>query len=216
MGLKKHHPPSSSPSSSQRPVRRDPERNFKGFVAQLDDPNPAVRRWGARDLAAFPEAAPILCRHLAKETDPTVREAVFSSLLRIGTEEAVTGLLPFLRSEDAGLRNGAIEVLQQLPDQTARHIEALLQDQDSDVRIFAIDILQTLAHPDTLGWLEEVLNHEEHVNVLATAVDRLAELTLTPGIKEALARLKQRFANEPYLTFAIDAVLARASVEDSQ
>lgn len=188
-------------------------RSVEGLLEQLVDPDMAKRRWAALDLADYADSAPYLFDALVDESETNVREALFASLGRIGGPAVVIELLDLLRAEDAELRNGAIEVLQTKPSEVADHIIELLNDPDSDVRIFAIDILQMLAHPDTPIWLESVLRDEQHVNVVAAALDRLAEV----GTEDQLApikALKLRFAGEDYLQFAIDTAIRR--IEDCQ
>ncbi len=190
--------------TEQRRVGRD----FSGLVDELKSSDPRERRWAARDLATCPEAVSPLLDALTSEDEHPVREAIFDSLGQIGGEHVVTGLIGVLRSEDAALRNGAIEVLQAMPEAVALHIIELLNDQDSDVRIFAIDILQQLAHPRTPEWLLSVLKDETHVNVIATAVDRLAEVG-TPDMVADLEAIKRQFPDEPYLVFAVDTAVRR-------
>ncbi len=129
-------------------MERQYPRDRDGLIAQLGDADPGTRRWAARDLGRHPDAVPALAARLSVEAAPAVREAILDALLAIGSDEAVEELLVFLRSEDAALRNGAVAVLQQLPDPVSRHMQDLLADVDPDVRIMAIDILQTLPHPE--------------------------------------------------------------------
>ena len=207
MGLKKKTEPQDSNKAVLK-EKRQTGRDYAGLLTELDSRDPMKRRWAARDLAAWPEAVEALLAALPRENEHPVREAIFDSLSSIGGEDVVAGLIPLLRSEDAALRNGAIEVLQSMPADVAPHIIELLNDRDSDVRIFAIDILQQLAHPRTPEWLLSVLKDESHVNVVATAVDRLAEVG-TPDMLPDLQAIKQRFPDEPYLGFAVDMVIRR-------
>ena len=187
---------------------RDYARDPAGFLEQLHDPDPSRRRWAARDLGEFPEYARELATALETEEDPTVRQALFDSLARIGTDEVVELLLPFLRSEDAQLRNGAVEVLTELPDATAPRMEQLLRDSDPDVRIFALDILRVLPHPSSPRWIADILARDHHVNVIAVAVDRAADVG-SPEMVELLEEVGRRFADEPYIQFAIRTALER-------
>jgi len=184
------------------------KRDYEGLIEQLNSETLSERRWAIRDLSEYPEATGYLFDLLGKEPEVAEREALFDSLQHIGGEPVIDGLLDLLHSENAGLRNGAIEILQSKPDGVAEHIEELLNDLDSDMRIFAIDILQKLAHSKTPEWLISVVNKEQHINVLATAVDRLAEVGTLDMLPE-LERLKQRFIGEDYLCFAIDMAIAR-------
>jgi hypothetical protein len=72
--------------------RRRP-RDLAGLTLELGNPNPIPRRWAARDLALFVEAAPALIALLEREEDPTVREAVLLSLVEIGNAVAVQGMV---------------------------------------------------------------------------------------------------------------------------
>ncbi|WKB56098.1 HEAT repeat domain-containing protein [Eleftheria terrae] len=185
-------------------------RDAEGLLAQLQDADPVVRRWAARDLASCAQSAPDLCARLQVETDPTVRSVLFTSLACVGGDDTVAGLLPLLRSEDAALRNGAIEVLARLPDAVLPHLDALLHDADGDVRIFAVNLLGDLPHPDVPLWLERVLHEEAAVNVVAAALEVLAEIG-TPDSLGALVAARRRFADDPYIGFAAD--LAQSRIE---
>lgn len=183
-------------------------RDFAGLVAELSDANPAARRWAARDLAAYPEASAALVARIKDEGQSNVREALLTSLTWIGDEVAVAGLIDCLRSEEAALRNEAVEAMKELPEKVAPIMGTLLADANPDVRIFAVNILESLRHPTVETWLINVIEHEPHVNVCGTAVDLLGEVG-TPVAREALTHLKKRFAAEPYIQFAADLALKR-------
>ena len=116
--------------------------------------------------------------------------------------------MPLLGSEDANLRNGAIEALQQMPDEVAPHVEAMLADPDSDVRIFAVDVLSALPHPMVPEWLRRVVTLDPHVNVCAAALDALAEAG-QPEVIPALEELADRFSDVAFIQFAVDAAIRR-------
>ena len=189
-----------------------PEQSSTRLVEALSAPEASTRRLAARDLAQHPDCLESLLQHLTEESDYGVREAIFCSLQSIGNAEVVAGLIPLLRSDEADLRNAAIEVLQTQPEITGEHVENLLHDTDSDVRIFAIDILQLLAHPKAPVWLLQVLEQEEHINVLGAALDRLAELG-QPEMLPTLMQLKPRVENEPYLLFTLELVIQRLQAQ---
>ncbi len=178
------------------------------LLQTLQHDEASYRRQAARDLVAYPTASQALLAQLAQEQDTSVREVIFTSLTRIGNEDAVAGLITCLRSEDAMLRNEAIEAMKQLPQEMAPIMSQLLHDPDSDVRIFAVNVLESLCHPEVENWLIEVISHDSHVNVCATAVDLLGEVG-SPRAHDALQALKQRFVGEPYIQFAADIALKR-------
>jgi HEAT repeat protein len=184
------------------------ERDYAGLSNQLNDADPQVRRWAARDLLAYPEASAALLARLQCEMQISVREVILTSLTRIGGPIAVAGLVDWLRSEDAQMRNEAIEAMKALPDEVAPIMGDLLADEDSDVRIMAVNILESLRHPKVEEWLIDVIEHDAVVNVCGTAVDLLGEVGSMAAF-DALQRLKQRYAGEPYIQFATDLALKR-------
>jgi len=132
---------------------------------------------------------------------------ILTSLTVLGDDTVVAALVGWLRSEDVVLRNEAIEAFKQLPDKAAPVMSGLLADPDPDVRIFAVNILESLRHPDVEAWLIAVIERDAHVNVCATAVDLLGEVG-TAAAREPLRRLSARFA-EPYIQFATELALKR-------
>jgi len=187
---------------------RKRERSCASLEAQLGDGDPTSRRWAARDLVDCPDASLALVRQLRREVDASVREIILTTLTRRGDEEAVGGLIESLRSEDASLRNEAIEAMKLLPAKVAPIMGGLLLDADPDVRIFAVNVLESLRHEMVEAWLKEVIERDPHVNVCATAVDLLGEVG-TPYSREALENLKARFPDHPYIRFAADLALKR-------
>lgn len=183
-------------------------RDFRGLLAQLSDPRPVARRWAARDLQDYPEAALSLVERLKIEPEPSVREIILTSLNRLGNPAAIAGLIDCLRSDDAAVRNEVIDAMRQLPDEVAPMMQQLLSDADPDVRIFAVNILESLRHPLVEAWLIEVIEKEPHLNVCATALDLLVEVG-TEAAREPLLRIKCRFGTEPYIQFAADLALKR-------
>ena len=188
--------------------RRKIQRDFEGLITQLSSENSTERRWAARDLAEYKEASSYLIKQLMKEKDIASREIIISSLIAIGDEIAVEGLINCLKSDDAHLRNSAIEALKQIPEQVAPYIEKLLKSSEPDVRIFTINILESLRHPKVVKWLIDVIENDENVNVCATALDLLAEVGTEEAI-QAIKKVKERFKNEPYIQFASDIALRR-------
>ncbi|MEB0140154.1 MULTISPECIES: HEAT repeat domain-containing protein [unclassified Undibacterium] len=185
-------------------------RDYPGLLRQLDEHDPAVRRWAARDLLGYPQASASLLARLQVEADRSVREIIFTSLTRLGDAVAVAGMVECLRSDDAQMRNEAIEAMKELPDAVAPIMSSLLSDPDSDVRIMAVNVLESLCHPQVEQWLIDVIEIDPFVNVCGTAVDLLGEVG-TDAAHGALERLKQRFAAEPYIQFAADLALKRSA-----
>lgn len=187
---------------------RKQSRDCDNLIAELANSNPTARRWAARDLMDCPEASAPLVQRLQHESDVSVREVILTTLTALGDDVAVAGLVDCLKSEDAALRNEAVEAMKQLPDEVAPIMRGLLADADPDVRIFAVNILESLRHPEVESWLLAVIENDPQLNVCATAVDLLGEVG-SDAAREPLQHLKARYADQPYIQFAADLALKR-------
>ena len=183
-------------------------RDRDALAEALHGGSPAERREAARGLAASPQSAGALCARLGAEPDASVRSVILTSLMGQRSQAAVAALLPCLRSEDAALRNAAIEALQAMPEVLEPHVDGLLADPDSDVRIFAVNVLAALPHAGVPGWLEGVVRTDCHVNVCAAAADALAGAGDECSVP-ALAALPARFPGEPFIAFAASVAIRR-------
>ncbi len=183
-------------------------RDHDGLIRQLDSSDATARRWAARDLAGDPRASAALVVRLQCESEVSVREVILTSLMRIADPAAISGLITCLSSEDASLRNEAIEAMKSMPADVAPIMRDLLTDPNPDVRIFAINVLESLRHPEVESWLIDVIARDPLVNVCGTAVDLLTEVG-TMASHDALECLKVRFAAEPYIQFATTLALKR-------
>jgi HEAT repeat protein len=160
-------------------------------------------RWSAARAAVdVPGGADALSTALRSEVDARVREAMFTSLARIGSSDSVDAILPFLRSDDASLRTGALDALRTLPHLIRDHLPALMNDADSDVRMLSCEIVRSLPGAEATQMLCDLLGRETEANVCAAAIDVLTEV----GDAAALPVLDQcetRFRETPFLAFAI-------------
>ncbi|MGH8289152.1 MAG: HEAT repeat domain-containing protein [Steroidobacteraceae bacterium] len=184
-----------SPSSAQSPSPAE-------VSAGLDSANPDERWAAARAAAELPDSAAALAAALPQETDPRVREAMFTSLARIGTRDNITLILPMLRSNDAALRMGALDALRSSATAAREALPQLLSDADSDVRILSCELARCLPSEEASQILCALLAHEPEVNVCAAAIEVLAEVG-NPEALPTLAQCAQRFLQVPFLSFAI-------------
>ncbi|WP_028966452.1 HEAT repeat domain-containing protein [Sphingomonas phyllosphaerae] len=175
--------------------------------AALAAPTASARRAAVHRLEDSADGQAALCRRLAEETSASVREAILAALIRHRSPAIAAALLPLLRTEDAALRNAAIEALAEMPDEVAPHIDALLADADSDVRIFAGNMLGVLPHPRAAEWLLKALA-DDHVNVCAAAIDGLAEIG-DPATAAALEAVPARFPGNSFIAFAVRVAVRR-------
>lgn len=186
----------------------EPKRSSGQIAIDLETADAAGRRQAARDIILCPEAATALVSRLKREEDVAVREIILNTLARLNDPLAVSGLVDCLRSEDAALRNEVIETLKKMGREVEPVLLSLLSDPDPDVRIFALNILDSERHPEVENWLIKVIEEDSNVNVCAAAVDLLCEVATEAAI-EPLIRLKARFASEPYIQFAAGLALKR-------
>ncbi len=193
--------------AAPQPAPDDAEPAFDALLADLAKPDTQARRTAARWLGHHPEAAGALCGAVANEANESVRVAIFTALIKLGTKDAAAGLIKLLPSEDVGLRNGAIEALKTMPNSSAECISEIFMS-STDVRIFGVEIIGALQHPDRQSWLLQVLEADSERNVCAAAVEALLDC----GTREAIVPLQHllaRFPDEPFLEFSIGAALDR-------
>ena len=176
----------------------------------LESSDPECRWAAARALAGHPEAVTALSEALARETVPRVREAIMTALIRIGDTASVEAILPYLRSQNAGLRAAAIEALQAMPSAIAPFIAPLFSDTDSDMRLLATELARNIKASEATPLLCDLIEREQHPNVCAAAIDVLIEVG-TPEALPALEKCAVRFAATPFLPFAISMAIARIS-----
>ncbi|VXC32161.1 HEAT repeat domain-containing protein [Sphingomonas sp. 8AM] len=188
------------------PATRDAVAPADGDVL-LAAPTAGERRAAVHALEDSVAGQAALCRRLAVETSASVREAILAALIRHRSPAIAAALLPLLRTDEAPLRNAAIEALAEMPDEVAPHVEALLADPDSDVRIFAGNMLGVLPHPRAAEWLLTALA-DDHVNVCAAAIDGLAEIG-APSTADALEAVPARFPGNSFVAFAVRIAVRR-------
>jgi HEAT repeat protein len=166
-------------------------------------------RWAAARAAAdVPGATDALEAALRAEGDPRVREAMFTSLARIGTPASIDALMRFLRVDDASLRTGALDALRMLHDVVREQLPSLMNDPDSDVRVLSCEVVRGFPSSEATRLLCDLLSREKEPNVCAAAIDVLAEVG-TAAALPVLAECETRFRGTPFLTFAVKIATAR-------
>jgi HEAT repeat protein len=175
----------------------------------------ADQRWSAARAMGIIQAASdatgtikTLADSLQTETDARVREAIFTSLVRIGSGDCVEAIIPCLRLDDPQMRGGALDALRAMMGAVRPVLPALLADPDADVRLLTCDLARELPAADATRVLCDVLAHETEPNVCAAAVDVLAEI----GEAEALPFLRDcaaRFGDVAFLGFAVRIAMQR-------
>jgi HEAT repeat protein len=149
-----------------------------------------------------------LAQALSHESEPRVREAIFTALARIKTPESAQAVLPYLLSDDANIRTGALDALRVMPEAAKPYLPQLLADADADVRLLACDLTRNMRDADAPHWLCTLLETEPQANVCAAAVEVLAEIGDAQALP-ALWRCAARFPADPFLDFAIKIAVDR-------
>lgn len=162
----------------------------------------------ARALGERPEGAAALVEALAAEQDPRVLEAIAASLARIGTPEAVAGLVQAVGAEDAAARTAVMDALRARPEALRPQLASMLSAPDPDVRVLACELARAAPGPETTALLAARLDAEPLANVCGAAVETLAEIGDESALP-ALGRCAARFAAEPFLAFAVRETMRR-------
>jgi HEAT repeat protein len=171
-------------------------------AAALTSVSPDERWAAARAAADVPASLPALAQALAQEREPRVREAIFTALARIATPESALAVLPYLRSDEASIRIGALDALRAMPEAAKPHLPQALADADADVRLLACDLIRNMHDADAPRWLCALLETELEANVCAAAVEVLTEIGDAQALP-TLWRCAARFPDDPFLGFAI-------------
>jgi len=185
-----------------------PQTSAAVTLSALMQGNPEERWAAARAAATLAGGTQALAAAIRSESDLRVREAMFTSLIRIGTPEAAQAMLPLLRADDANLRTSTLDALRAIPSAAREHLPGLLADGDVDVRILSCEILRGLPAEDATPLLCQLLVSDPEVNVCAAAIDVLAEVGTAEALP-ALERCAARFPQTPFLGFAARAARDR-------
>ena len=175
---------------------------------QLNDADPDCRREAALGLEGVCDAVPELLARLAVETETTVRDAVLTTLAACDSETVAGGLAVHLASDDAALRTAVAEALATMPASVPALLPSLLAAPDHDVRVMTAMVLADLTHPDTAGWLVQMIEHDPHPNVVTAAIDALLPIA-TADHASVLEEAVHRFPDDPFLRFTVQAALPR-------
>ncbi|MES2626143.1 MAG: HEAT repeat domain-containing protein [Pseudomonadota bacterium] len=181
---------------------RKPDADPVSVLTALVNGNPDERWAAARAAVHVTGGVDALETALASEVDPRVREAIFTSLIRIGSAQSVNAIIPLLKLDDASIRTGALDALRAMPAAVRERLPELLNDRDSDVRILSCEIVRGLPGEEATSILCTLLAHEPEANVCAAAIEVLSEVGGADAIPD-LDRCAARFPGISFLSFAI-------------
>lgn len=178
----------------------------KDLCQRLGGNEPDVLREAAYEagesgcVEAVPHLSGLLCSN-----NLGVQEAADRALRKIGGKEVVAAVKPLLRSDDAPVRNAAMDILRAVGDQDFPTLIELLHDTDPDIRIFASDILGSTDSSLAVAPLCEALLKDHEVNVRYQAAVSLGEL----AFHEAAACLGKALGDDEWVQFAVIEALAK-------
>ncbi len=181
-------------------AQRDRERDL---ATQLHSPHEAVRLRAAEMLATEEQHEPGPLTNMLGDTQWRVRRAAVAGLAKRAGTEIVADLLRAMREEhqDLGLLNGVLQVLAQTDVDVIGPLVEFLQDQNTDLRIYAALALADQSDPRPVAPLIAALDDSDP-NVCFQAI-------------ETLGILRAEAAIEPLMTLAAsnDFFLAFAAIE---
>lgn len=156
---------------------------IEDLIADLNSDDEKERAYAAEDIgyeASIEGVAPLVAR-LEIEPSRYVREVIVTSLKMMKGIELVSAVIPLLRSDDAFIRNAAVDILALQDEEDITPLKDLLHDPDKDVRKFGLDVLALLHNQYCTDLLADALDDSE-LNIVITAVEYLARLEITDHI----------------------------------
>ncbi|GAA2862895.1 hypothetical protein Acy02nite_53130 [Actinoplanes cyaneus] len=195
--------------ASAPPEEAVPEKpSVQTLLQQVHDDDPELRREAALSLVEVTEAVPVLLARVGVETEARVRDAVLTTLAAHDTATVAAGLAVHLASDEASLRTAVAEALATMPGSALDLMPDLLAAPDHDVRVMTAMILADLPHPDAKTWLLRMIADDPHPNVVTGAIDALLPAA-DAGDAPVLQAAVQRFPDDPFLRFTVQAALPR-------
>ena len=182
------------------------------ILSLLASDDPESIREGAHLAGAekMSEAIPALVRHMAS-SNIGVQEAVDRALRKIGGPVVVNAVIPFLRSDEAPVRNISMDLLRALGNTDFDALNKLLSDDDPDIRIFAADILGSVGTALAVPPLCKAMLQDPEVNVRYQAAVSLGTL----AFPEAAEGLNKALQDEEWVQFAVIESLTKIGAESS-
>ncbi len=180
------------------PEMEEPSAGIEAYRRRLNHPDEGVRRAVCMELAGegWLGCDQLLFDVLA-DPSPYLREIAAAGLVELATEKTVARLAEMLRLEDPAARNEAMAVLVHLGDRARPSMERLLADGDSDVRIFAANVLGDIRQPAGFEALAAALA-DANENVRYAAAEALGKI----GDPRAVGPLLEAVHTDDWVRFA--------------
>jgi HEAT repeat protein len=166
------------------------------------------KEYASEEIVKFEGGVEYLLVYISNEkADKHLSTKVASVISKIPSDKApIEKIMDLLKLDNAYARNLGISMLRNFGDTIKYYIVKFLIGDDRDLRIFAINVLGDVNFSESRDMLVELLQNEKDINVAMTAVDYLAEIGEVDDI-ELLKSLKERFAGDFYVEFAVDSAI---------
>lgn len=182
------------------------------ILEDLQSNDPDVIRSAAFSAgdAKLADAVELLCKHV-QSSNIGVQEAAEYALRAIRGTRTILAIMPLLRSDDAPIRNIAMDVLREIGSDDIAAIQPLLRDADPDMRIFMADILGCTNSPQAVPLLCDALLKDPEVNVRYQAAVSLGAL----AYPEAVNSLAQAMNDEEWVQFSVVEALTKIRADST-
>lgn len=156
------------------------------------------------------EAVDLLCKQVSS-SNIGVQEAVEYALRKLRGKKTVQGMIPLLRSDDAPIRNIAMDILREIGSDDIASLQSLMRDNDADIRIFISDILGHSGSRLAVPLLSDALLKDPEVNVRYQAAVSLGTL----AFPEAVHALGQAMHDEEWVQFSVVEALTKIRADST-
>jgi len=166
------------------------------------------KNYAIEEIVEFDGGPNFLVEEMKHEDTPKeIASRIASVIAKLDPKRApIESVMELLKLHNAYVRNLGISILRDFGDSIRYYIVKFLIGDDRDLRIFAINVLGDVDFSESRDMLIELLETEEDMNVAMTAVDYMAEIGEEEDI-ELLEKVKARFADDPYSSFAVDGAI---------
>jgi HEAT repeat protein len=177
------------------------------LAEQLGSADEESRRLAVVGLSGYPvgETKEYLFAALGDASWRVRKEAVDALLAATVSPEIIEGIVLLLASDNAGLRNSAVEALERLGVRAMPVLCRHVTDDDHDVRKFVMDILGTIGDAEAVPLLINALDDPEP-NVCAAAAENLGKIGSVQAVPHLLQALRK---NDIWLRYTILEALSK-------
>jgi HEAT repeat protein len=154
--------------------------SLKEYAEKLDSADEAERIYAAEDIGYLngPEGVLALLARVGNEPSRAVRDAIFQALIRIDADQAIEGSIQLLGSQDAQIRNQAVDVLQRKGARSIPFLSGLMRSGDKHMRKLVLDVLGGM-QADDAGEIYAAALSDPDPNVVITAVENIGRVRAT-------------------------------------